>query len=115
MDVGEWRGTATELLRKLNLVASDEIVRHRSWPKLPHTLSGHLKRVAPALRGFGVEVQLGSREGKLGRRIIGVRWNPEKERPKRQQRQPEGEADASDAADAPLQDSADEEREVWDF
>jgi 5S rRNA maturation endonuclease (ribonuclease M5) len=51
----EWRGTAGELWKVLNELV-DEGIRHtRAWPGAPNALSSRLKRLAPALRGIGIE------------------------------------------------------------
>jgi hypothetical protein len=52
----EFRGTATELLDKLN-IWGDEFQRTPGWPKIPSRLSGDLRRVAPALRQSGLEIE----------------------------------------------------------
>jgi len=49
-------GTATELLTALDTVVDDEMRRARAWPKAANALSGQLKRLAPALRAEGVEI-----------------------------------------------------------
>jgi hypothetical protein len=49
-------GTATELLEALNGVVDEGVSRRREWPKGANVLSGQLKRLAPALRTDGVDV-----------------------------------------------------------
>ena len=46
-----WTGTAAELLETLTPDPAP-----RSWPRTPRAASGHLRRIAPALRVAGVEV-----------------------------------------------------------
>ncbi len=46
-----WTGTAAELLETLT---PDPVPR--AWPRTPRAASGHLRRIAPALRVAGVEV-----------------------------------------------------------
>ncbi|WP_052389466.1 hypothetical protein [Belnapia moabensis] len=53
---GGWSGTASELLAAINRDTPQERQRERGWPKDSARLSGHLRRVAPALRRAGVEV-----------------------------------------------------------
>lgn len=53
--LGEWRGTATDLLRKLAEVAGEEATRDKEWPKNATALAADLKRLAPALRAAGID------------------------------------------------------------
>lgn len=51
----EWAGSATELWTALSGLV-DEAVRHtKAWPAAPNALTGRLKRLAPTLRGVGIE------------------------------------------------------------
>ena len=68
----EWSGTAQELLNLLTPVVGEHIARERDWPKRPNTLSGKLKRAAPALRKIGIHVALGARAGHAGERIVTI-------------------------------------------
>ena len=63
----EWSGTATELWTALNDLTDDEVRRTRDWPKAPNALTGRLKRLAPTLRGIGIEYGE-DRSGKAGSR-----------------------------------------------
>ena len=56
-DRDEWQGTATELYQKLGSAATDEMRRSKAWPAAPNALGGEMKRLAPALRGVGIEVE----------------------------------------------------------
>lgn len=50
-----WHGTASELLTTLEAHHSDEAQRkRRGWPKSPKAMSNALRRLAPALRGVGI-------------------------------------------------------------
>ena len=54
-DRDQWAGSATELWRALGEL-TDEGVRHtKAWPGAPNALTGRLKRLAPTLRGVGIE------------------------------------------------------------
>jgi hypothetical protein len=67
-DVGEWNGTATDLLRALSGKVRDEILKTKSWPKDPRTLSNRVRRVAPLLRQAGLNISfetVGHRKTKL--------------------------------------------------
>jgi hypothetical protein len=68
----EWSGTAQELLGALTPLVGEHIARERDWPKRPNTLSGKLKRAAPALRKIGIHVTLGTRAGHAGERIVTI-------------------------------------------
>ena len=50
-----WSGIALELLTLLNERVSIQD-RGKQWPGSPRALSGHLRRLAPALRQVGVAV-----------------------------------------------------------
>ena len=52
-----WSGSAEQLLRKLSTMVDEQALKRRNWPKAPNVLSGMLKRLAPALRNTGVEVE----------------------------------------------------------
>lgn len=64
-----WCGTATELLPDLERYAPVRSLRSRDWPTSPRAFAGRLRRVAPALRAVGMEVNFG-RKGHGGRRLI---------------------------------------------
>jgi hypothetical protein len=51
----EWSGTATEMLKELGKLVSDEVKRSKAWPAAPNALSNRLKRLAPGLRDIGIE------------------------------------------------------------
>ena len=53
---GGFVGTATELLEKLDEVASERLKKQHGWPKNGRAVSGQLKRIAPNLRANGVMV-----------------------------------------------------------
>ena len=54
---GGFEGTATELLDRLGNLVSEDVRRQREWPKRANTLTGRLRRVAPALRRVGILVE----------------------------------------------------------
>lgn len=69
----DFKGTAKELLAILNGLANEQVRRGNAWPKTPNGLSGHLRRLAPALRKAGIAVDVGNpknREAGTGRRLI---------------------------------------------
>ena len=57
VDRDEWTGTAGELWEALNELVGEGIKYSRAWPGAPNALSGRLKRLAPALRGIGIEYE----------------------------------------------------------
>ena len=53
----EWSGTATDLLKSLNKMASPELQRLKAWPKRSNILSNNLMRVQTFLRKKGIEIE----------------------------------------------------------
>jgi hypothetical protein len=69
----EWTGTAGELWEALNEFVGEGIKHTKVWPGAPNALSGHLKRLAPALRGIGIEYEdarLPGSERKRAKRLV---------------------------------------------
>ena len=64
-------GTATECLRKLEMIAGTEATRRRGWPATPRGLAGILRRLAPALAEVGIVVEF-ARTGHDRQRIIRI-------------------------------------------
>ena len=55
--LGEWQGTATDLLHLLEQYADDGIRRaDRTWPRGPEALRHRLERARPNLRKVGIEI-----------------------------------------------------------
>lgn len=67
-----WTGTASDLMKSLEEVRGDGM-RSSGWPKSARGLSSHLRRIAPALRQTGLEVEHGKGGGKLNARTITLR------------------------------------------
>ena len=63
-------GTATDLLAELNADLTPDQLRAKAWPKNGNSLVGKLKRLAPALRRSGVDVETGIREPGGRRRLV---------------------------------------------
>jgi len=57
MKDGEWTGTATELLNKLNFMAPDGTMRSYEWPKNPIALSKRLNSLKASLLTQGINVE----------------------------------------------------------
>ena len=56
--------TATPLLAEINLKVTLDVSRDKTWPKNARSLSSRLRRLAPALRSQGVEIELGLHVGR---------------------------------------------------
>ncbi len=67
VEAGEWSGTATELLNRLNDLTDEKVQRQQAWPKNGRSLSNALRRLVPNLRAVDVTV-IFTRENK--RRLI---------------------------------------------
>ena len=70
-DKGEWCGTATDLMDKLQTYTADHVLNSHAWPSRPNMLSARLRRAAPSLRAIGVNVNW-KRQAK-GVRLIEIR------------------------------------------
>lgn len=68
---GTWTGTATQLLNELSNHVSEAERRAKSWPTKANTLSGRLRRAAPALRRTGIAIAF-DREGHGRQRTIEI-------------------------------------------
>jgi hypothetical protein len=66
---GDFYGTATELLEKLNDQITDDIRKQRTWPNTAAKLGNRLRRIAPVLRAQGLSVET----VKSGNRYISIR------------------------------------------
>ncbi len=81
----EWTGTAGELLEAIGAAVTEKLRqdRHR-WPQSPQGLSGALRRLAPALRAAGVDIERpDKRVGHVRRRELIVRRGEGYDRPHR--------------------------------
>jgi hypothetical protein len=100
-DREEWSGTAGELWEALNEVVGEGIRHTKAWPGAPNALSGRLKRLAPALRGIGIEYEDVRLPGGDRKRAKRLRKNKgAKDRPYRPDRRAEGESPANNGNDA---------------
>jgi len=68
--IAPWTGTATELLAVLNTRTPDHITKQKGWFTRARPVSDALRRLAPALRKVGVEVNFDHREPHTRRRLI---------------------------------------------
>ncbi len=67
-DSDSWRGTASELLDKLEDCINQKKNKYPNWPKMPNQLSRKLGRVSAFLREKGVQVEI----GRSGQRFIDI-------------------------------------------
>ncbi|NCJ05169.1 hypothetical protein GS597_01270 [Synechococcales cyanobacterium C] len=68
---GDFKGTSSVLLKKLEAFAEDSVVRSRAWPRASNSLSRMLNRLKPDLRAVGIEVS-DTRQGGTGARLIAI-------------------------------------------
>jgi putative DNA primase/helicase len=68
----DWGGTPSALLARLSEKVSDPERKLPSWPKAANKLRDRLRRLAPALRTKGIELDLGTPKAG-GNRFIGIR------------------------------------------
>jgi hypothetical protein len=71
----EWTGTAGELWHTLDGLVGDGIKHTKAWPGAPNALSARLKRLAPVLRGIGIEYEDVRLPGSARRRVKRLRKN----------------------------------------
>jgi hypothetical protein len=67
-----WKGTARDLLEKLNTLVQEEERKKKEWPKQANALSGQLNRIAPHLRALGL-CMVKTHEGKARKKVIHLR------------------------------------------
>lgn len=74
-----WKGTAADLLAVLAQQVDEAEIRGPHWPRSPRGLTGALRRLAPALRLAGVEIEserAANRERSRFIRLCGCRSQP---------------------------------------
>jgi len=57
--VGEWCGSAAELLKELNRKSEESVHYTKSWPQTARSLGTTVRRIAPNLRQTGIDVEFG--------------------------------------------------------
>jgi hypothetical protein len=70
-----WEGTATDLLGAIEGIATERIIKAKTWPSSPKGLSNCLRRSTPFLRKIGIDVEF-RRRGHKGARIIQIATTP---------------------------------------
>jgi hypothetical protein len=73
----EWTGTSTKLLAVLGSKVAEDVKHSTSWPGAPNSLTNRLKRLAPALRGVGIEYSDARAPGGSRQRTKWLRKLPE--------------------------------------
>ena len=58
---GKWAGTIKDLLAALNDIAGARTKDEKNWPQNARALSGKLRRIAPNLRGVGIDLNWGGK------------------------------------------------------
>jgi hypothetical protein len=95
-DREEWSGTAGDLWEALNELVGEGIQHTKAWPGAPNALSARLKRLAPALRGIGIEYEDVRLPGGNRKRAKRLRKNEgARDRPYRPDRPTGGESPAN--------------------
>jgi hypothetical protein len=74
-----WTGTAGDLLGALGQIVGEKTTESKRWPHSPRALSGAIRRLGPALRSTGIEVEFGRDGSKANRRLITITQRPEEE------------------------------------
>ncbi len=69
---GEWTGTAAELLTELATIVGEKVAESKHWPGSAKGMSSTLRRLAPALRMVGADVEFHDRTNKS--RLITIRF-----------------------------------------
>ena len=70
---GEFIGTATALLKKLEGKSDEATQRQKGWPKNGQGVSNTLRRLAPNLRKSGIKVDFNREKNRRRRRFISLR------------------------------------------
>jgi hypothetical protein len=87
-DRDQWTGSATELWTALSELVDEGVRKTKAWPGAPNALTGRLKRLAPTLRGVGIEYDE-DRSGRSRKKVL-TKNGPVKDRHDRHQRHNEG-------------------------
>jgi energy-coupling factor transporter ATP-binding protein EcfA2 len=61
---GDFSGSAADLLAALESEATDREQRAKGWPTSARGVAGAIRRLAPALRGYGYDVETGGHVGR---------------------------------------------------
>jgi hypothetical protein len=83
----QWTGSATELWTALDELVDEGVRKTKAWPGAPNALTGRLKRLAPTLRGVGIEYGE-DRSGRSRKKVL-TKNKPAKDRHDRHHRHDE--------------------------
>jgi hypothetical protein len=86
-DRDQWTGSATELWMALGELVDEGVRKTNAWPRAPNALTSKLKRLAPALRGVGIEYGE-DRSGRSRKKVL-TKNKPAEDRHERHQRHDE--------------------------
>lgn len=76
---GQWEGTAEKLLDAVNIHRETaSFVDNQFFPRTPRALSDSLRRIAPALRRDGIDIEFIKTSGSGSKRLIRLRESKEK-------------------------------------
>lgn len=98
-ELGDFKGTATELLEALNELVGERLQRSKVWPKNASALSGALRRLAPNLRRAEPPIEVEFKRESGARTLEIKKIGSEKGRHRRHQRHQTGVNDGDDAND----------------
>ena len=65
-----WTGTATDLLSELAKLVEEDARLDKEWPKNARALCWRLRRLAPALRKGGIEIEHDKTKDKIRTRLL---------------------------------------------
>jgi hypothetical protein len=86
-DRDQWTGSATELWTALGELVGEGVRKTKVWPGAPNALTSKLKRLAPTLRGVGIEYSE-DRSGRSRKKML-IKNKPAKDRHDRHHRHDE--------------------------
>jgi hypothetical protein len=69
-----WEGTVTELKQRLEAFVDEGTRKSGGWPKSPQVMSNRLRRQAPFLREYGIQIRPPTK-GAKGRRLLAISRN----------------------------------------
>jgi hypothetical protein len=73
LTLGDFKGTASDLLDRLVGLAPETLPKSKAWPKNASALGGLLRRLAPNLRPAGLDVSFEREPGGQRRRLVVLR------------------------------------------
>jgi hypothetical protein len=96
---GEWTGTVTDLLARIEALVDDATKRRKEWPKSAKALASQVRVIGPALRARGVDhAEQRGREARHHRFTTTINCETDASRPSRASHGPTNEAEIRDAS-----------------